>query len=90
MWLLAYISKKFSALKSVMIVRAKDRSEFTKHFNRRRTHLKLKNTWCILKHFLFKYFKRAIECYPFFDTEGFKTKLDVLYYRDDSRILLLV
>jgi hypothetical protein len=80
------ISRKNAVLEvcDTIIVKAKDRLEFTKHL----TAANLFKAEKYLEYsitFPLQYYQCTIECYTFFDTERLKTELEVMYFRDDFR-----
>lgn len=83
-----HISRKSSVLEvcDIIIVKSKERLDFTKHLTAANL-FKAEKYLEYSKTFPFQYFQCTIECYPFFDLERLKTELEVLYFRDDFRIV---
>lgn len=82
------ISRKNAVLEvcDTIIVKAKDRLEFTKHLTAANL-FKAEKYLEYSKTFPFQYFQCTTGCYTFFDTERLKTELEVMYSRDDFRTL---
>jgi len=81
-------SRKSSVLEvcDVIIVKVKNRLEFTKHLTAANL-FKAEKYLEYSKTFPLQYFQCTIERYPFFDTERLKTELEFLYFRNDFQIL---
>ncbi|KAL4126426.1 hypothetical protein QTP88_010648 [Uroleucon formosanum] len=82
------ITKRTIALEvcDVLITQAKGRFSFNEHLT---TALLFQNEYYpkFNKKFPTDYFQKTLNCYPFFTKERLKTELEVIYSRDDFRLL---
>lgn len=81
-------TKRIIALEvcDVLITQAKDRFSFNEHLT---TVLFFQNEYYpkFDNKFPIDYFQKTINCYPFFTKERLRTELEVIYSRDDFRLL---
>ncbi|KAE9522185.1 hypothetical protein AGLY_017445 [Aphis glycines] len=81
-------TKRIIALEvcDVLITQAKDRFSFNEHLT---TALLFQNEYYpkFNDKFPIDYFQKTINCYPFFTKERLRTELEVIYSRDDFRLL---